>query len=98
MSPTRRSGERSARECLRGGENAKRPRDSRARCSPSSKTEISSGFGFFTLGEVLELNGDVAEAGEAFERAFESFDRKGFTVMAERVRARREALLLQLDQ
>ena len=59
---------------------------------------VGRAFGLFTLGEVLELNGDVAEAGEMFERAFESFERKGFTVMAERARARREALLLQLDQ
>ncbi len=33
---------------------------------------VGRAFGLFTLGEVLELNGDVAEAGEMFERAFES--------------------------
>ena len=59
---------------------------------------VGRAFGFFTLGEVLELNGDVAEAVEAFASALESFERKGFTVMAERARIRRDALLLQLEQ
>ena len=47
---------------------------------------VGRAFGLFTLGEVLELNGDVAEAVEMFESAFESFERKGFTVMVERAR------------
>ena len=59
---------------------------------------VGRAFGLFTLGEVLELNGDVAEAFEAFESALEGFERKGFTVMVERARARRDALLLQLEQ
>ena len=50
------------------------------------------------LGDVLAAADDRRGAATSYGKALSLFERKGFTVMAERARERRDALLLQLEQ
>jgi tetratricopeptide (TPR) repeat protein len=47
---------------------------------------------YFDLGEVLALSGNSADAGEAYDRALDCYERKGNIVSASRTRERRRQL------
>jgi class 3 adenylate cyclase/tetratricopeptide (TPR) repeat protein len=89
-----------AKVLARRGELAEGERLAREAVAIGESTDMlnSQGDTFADLAEVLIMGGRMEEAQAELEQALERYERKGNLVLAGRMRARRESLLLELDK